>query len=242
MNAIIKPGSGAFVRAGAGSDVKPIDLTPIVPLFEGDYDQNLDPSQIRDPKVRAELEARAIIRAAQEEADGIRQEGHDEGFREGAQQAAEQVSELVDRLERDLRAVAADRAETLTAIEPQVLKLCMEIVEKVIRHEAKTDPRVVMRAIKSCLRRVKDGERISVRVSPDEVEEVRARRDKLAGLAQGCRELDIVDDRRVAVGGCIVESQAGVFDATIESQTAKIETKLRETLENEQLRPETGEQ
>lgn len=224
MNSIIK-------LRGRAADVQPIKLTPVGSDFDDDADVS-DLSLVKDPLVRARLEARNVMLQAQEEAAAVRREAYDEGYRAGMREAAEAASGLIQRLESDIAQLDADRTEVLGALEPQVLKLCMEIVEKVIRHEARTDPRVVMRVVKSCLRRVKDSEQVCIRVSPDELEEVMSRRDELAGLAQGLGELRIVDDRRVSPGGCVVESSAGDFDARIESQLSKIEDRLRETREN----------
>jgi flagellar biosynthesis/type III secretory pathway protein FliH len=233
LDALIKSGSRAASRSGEAANVKPVDLTPIGLHLDNDFEADMDLSLIRDPVLRARIEARGVVRGAQQEADGIRQEAHDEGCRSGLAEAAQAVNELIQRLESDIRQIASDRAEVLDAIEPQVLKLCMEIVEKVIRHEARTDPQIVMRAVKSCLRRIKDSEQVCLHISPDEVEAVKARRNELIGLAEGAGELRIVDDRRVSPGGCVVESSAGDYDAKVESQLAKIDEKLRETLRND---------
>jgi flagellar assembly protein FliH len=232
LNSIIKSHNRTGSPSGTAQDVKPVDLVPIGPYID-DLNVDLDLSRVKDPVLRAQIEARGIMRDAQEEADGIRQEAHDGGFRAGVEQAAAIADQLIQRLESDIQAVAEDRATMLDAVEPQVLKLCLEIVEKVIRHEAKTDPRIVMRVLRSCLRCIKDSDHVCVRVSPEEVEAVRARRDELSGLAEGAGEIRIVDDRRVAPGGCVVESSAGDFDAKIESQLSKIDEKMRETLEND---------
>lgn len=243
MNSIIKTGSHIRSFSDGAMDVKPVDLISLAPRLAGAFDVESDPALCDDPALRAQLEARAAVRAAHEEAESIRKQAHDEGYRRGMEQAILTASELVGRLESDLEAVAQDRAEVLGAVEPHVLKLCLEIVEKIVRHEAKTDPRIVIRAIKSCLRRIKDSDLVCVRVSPSEVEEVKALLDDLAGLAQGVRQISVVEDRRISPGGCVVESAAGDFDARIESQLSRIDDKLRETLHNDRDKPhpEPGE-
>lgn len=233
MNSIIKSRVQAVTSADPSPDVKPVDLTPIGPQVDDDLGSGLDLSRVKDPVLRAQILARGIVRDAQEEAEGIRREAYDEGRRAGAEQAASDANELIARLESDIRQIASDRAEVFDAIEPQMLKLCLEIVEKVIRHEIRTDQRVVMRAIKSCLRRIKDSDQICIHVSPEEVEAVRARRDELAAMADGAGEIRIVDDRRVDPGGCLVESCAGDYDARVASQLNRIDEKLRETLTND---------
>jgi len=107
------------------------------------------------------------------------------------------------------------------------------IAEKVIRREARTDKRVVIRAIESVLKRTTLAEEVCVRVNPAEVELVRHGRDELLSVAEGVRSLTVREDRRVPVGGCVVESDAGYFDATINTQIKKIERTLLEACEND---------
>jgi flagellar assembly protein FliH len=114
-----------------------------------------------------------------------------------------------------------------------LLKLCVESVEKIVRHEIRTDPKVVLRVIKACLRRVTESDEVRVRVNPSELAAVRAQRDELLQIAEGVRAINIMDDRRVSPGGCTVETATGDFDATVETQMEKIERKLVETFKNE---------
>ncbi|MHB9037034.1 MAG: FliH/SctL family protein [Armatimonadota bacterium] len=194
--------------------------------------RSLDGSVDVDPLKRARSEANLIISSAHAEAQSIRDEALAEGHRIGMEEGRRRVQELIHRLEADIASVAADREAVLLEIEPEVLKLCVHAVEKIIRHEIKTDPRIVLRVIKSCLRRVKDSSEVRIKVNPSELAEVRAQRDELLGLADGLRAVSIVDDRRISPGGCVVETSSGDFDATIETQLDRINKKLGDTYED----------
>lgn len=237
MSRIIKRSGRAELSDLPFGTVKPIDLAQInaPPAPAGDHPDL--PVSPEDVLARARQEADVIIRTAHAEAEAIHDNacarGRREGLEAGVREAAQAADDLIRRLEADLTAVEADRDALADAIEPQALKLCMEAVEKIVRHEARTDTRVVLRVIRSCLRRVKDSSEVYLRVNPEEIAEVRAQRDELLGLAEGVRTINIVDDRRVSRGGCIVESPSGDFDARIETQLDRLDDKLMETLEND---------
>jgi len=152
MSNVIKAGNatnvsafGTAVPKQAVMDVKPAQLTHLLQDAQNNAHSILD---------RAQQEAEIIIRTARADADAIREQAYAEGYQAGMEQAIQAPNELIARLESDIAQVAEDRDQILAAIEPEVLKLVVETVEKVIRHEVSTNPRIVTRTIKSVLRRV----------------------------------------------------------------------------------------
>ena len=239
MGSVIKCNGGMAIAMSQRPNVKPVDLVPMESLRPGLGGAG-GSSLPEGPAERAKRQAEIIVRTAHSEAESIKEQAYNEGFQQGIADAAKCAEELIARLEHDIAEAAADRAGVVDAVEPQALKLCMEAVEKVIRHEVRTDPRVVERVVKSCLRRIKDSSEIYVRVSPEELEHVKARREELVGLAEGSREIHIVEDRRISPGGCVIETASGDLDARIETQLDKLNTKLVETMENDRLQNRSG--
>jgi len=182
---------------------------------------------------KARTQADMIVRTARAEADGVLTQARDEGLRQGLEQAAERSTQLIARLESELAELDAARRALIDSTESDLLKLCVGIVEKIVRHEVRTSPAVVLRTVKSCLRRLKDAGEITVRVSPSEIEAVKAERDALLDSAGGARGIHIVDDRRIEAGGCVLEAASGDLDARIATQITQIEKKLTETFDDD---------
>ncbi len=232
MSTVIKR-SHSFLFAKI-ADLRPPDLS----VIETDERSALERSaQILEQATR---EAEIIVRSARGEAKSIHQQAYEEGYRAGAAEAVQNISSLTEKLEDDVKNIGQDRQAVLDGIEPAVLKLCMETVEKIIRHEIKTDPRIVVRAIKSCLRRVKDSSEVYVRVSSKEIAEVRALRDELMEAAEGVHGINIQDDRRISPGGCVVESATGDFDARIETQMDRVNKKITEIYGDDRYQADSG--
>jgi flagellar assembly protein FliH len=187
----------------------------------------------QDVVTRAKQQVEIIIRTAQAEARGLRDSAYTEGYSAGVQAAADAGAALLATLEQAIADETEERANLVRSIEEQALMLCVDTAEKVIRHEVRTDPGIVARALKLCLRRVRDRDEVTVRVGPREVAAIREMRDELLGSAEGLRGMSIVDDRRISAGGCIVESSSGDFDARIETQVDQIRRKLMDAFHNE---------
>ena len=227
MNRVIKSGRMSSLSGDAPVVVAPAELM-----------RELRSDDARHALTKGEQQAKIIVATARAEAESIHERARAEGYKAGLAEAAQATHELIQTLERDIAEVAAERATLVDSVELDVLKLCVEAVEKLTRHEVKTDPRTVLRMIKSCLRRVKDRNEVRVRVSPEEVEQVKACREELLGVTEGLRELGIIEDRRVSRGGCVVETPSGDIDARIETQVQQMDSKLMETYEDG--RRETG--
>jgi flagellar assembly protein FliH len=197
-------------------------------------------SDVRDVVIRAKQQVEIIVRTAQSEAKALLDQAYADGYQAGIGEAGRRSEELLGQLSQAIADEAAEREALVRAIEEQVLMLCVDGAEKIIRHEIRTDPGIVARAVKSCLRRVRDRNELTVRVSPQEVAHIRAMRDELLASAEGIRGVNVVDDRRVSAGGCVVESMSGDLDARIETQIDQIRRKLMDTFENESSKPVSG--
>ena len=219
--------------------VKPfvLDLPRIHETDDAAGQSRISPEEILD---QARQQAQIIVMTARSEAEDVRRAAYDDGYRAGIEEAGKTAEGLIARLEHDITAAAEDKKDQLEALEPQILKLCREIVEKIIRHEIRTNSHVVVRTVKSCLRRIKNSDEVRVRVSPQEVEAVRAQREELKSLAEGISGIHIVDDRRISPGGCVVESASGDIDARVETQLELVNTRIQETYEREHYSANSG--
>ena len=94
------------------------------------------------------------------------------------------------------------------------------------------NPEVIRQVISNAIRRVTDKENIRIRVSVTDAPRVKEMRDDLLEVVDGLRHLEIIDDRRVGDGGCVIETNAGTIDAKIETQLGEVARALGVT-ENE---------
>lgn len=212
-----------------------IDRTPFVIKHESSQqDDEVDAiSQTRE-------QVESILRTAEAEAHAVVDQAYRDGYQAGMRDAMVKADELISEMENNITSFIKEKQEFADTVEPELLKLCLDIVEKIVRHEIKTDPRVVTRVIKSCLRRIKDGDTVSIRVSKQDVEYVRAQRDELLSVAESVRAINIIDDRRISPGGCVLESFSGDLDARIETQIEQIRKKLMETISNDCVNTASG--
>ena len=184
---------------------------------------------------QAQREADEMREDARLQAEALREAAWQEGFHNG-QEAGRDAIEVKLRAEREaerqeLRAQVQEIVEGIGTArqalwerqEAEMVTFVLAIARQVIKTEVSQNPEVVRHVIQNALRRVTDKEQVRIRVSVGDAGRVRAMREDLMTMLDGLRHLEIVDDRRVGDGGCVIETGAGTIDAKVETQMAEIE-------------------
>ena len=130
--------------------------------------------------------------------------------------AGETRLDPMERLVQTCRSLAAtlqrEREGLLDSLEPQLLRLIFAAAETVIRREASVDPALVERTVADALGAASQAAAITVRVAPEQAAQVEQ------AFAGGDARLRVLADERITAGGCLVTTDWGDIDATLEAQ------------------------
>jgi flagellar assembly protein FliH len=183
---------------------------------------------------RARAEAAEMVADAEIQAEVLReaawQEGRYNGEQEGRAAAHARIQAEGEAQRAALRAqwdaLIDDIADARQALwqtqEQEMLALTLAIARQVIKTEATQNPEVVRHVIANAVRRVVDKEMVRIRVCVGEAGRVREMRQDLLETLDGLHHLEIIDDRRISAGGCVIETNSGTIDAKIETQLGEI--------------------
>ena len=185
---------------GAGPAATSAHASPAHPAAE--------PAQAVDPTAQ---HAEAVKQA--------RQSGYQDGYRDGlvalegfkqsfAHQATLQVGQLVKSIGSQLDAMQQEMAEALAAT-------ALSLARQIVRSELAARPESVAAVAQEALETLMLSARhITLRVHPDDQPLVA----EGAGEILAARGARLVGDAEIARGGCIVESNIGLVDASIETR------------------------
>ena len=202
------------------------------PAGAGGHDSAPDPEVVaREIVLRAEAQAREILDEARSHCAVIEEEARIKGLAKGRGEAAAQIREELDQLRERAEAMEREREEFYRAAEPELAQLSVEIARKVLKQEINQNPEAVIEVVRDTLRRVKEKD-VRIRVNPEDAALVRSRRDSFTDFTGAAGDLEVLGDRRVGRGGCIVETPGGSLDARLDPQLDIIEGEFsRESLE-----------
>ena len=171
------------------------------------------------------VDDRNLVSRAREEADAIREAARNEGYQAGLEQAMSDVQQVKESFEMFMEAPQA----VYEQIAPDILQISVDIAQKIIKKEAEEDPQVLINTIIDVLKGLsKDENKISLRVSPVQVDVVKQQVPEILNIAGLDAKVSVLADEEITEGGCLVSTSNGVVDATIETQLSVVCEALRE--------------
>jgi len=134
-----------------------------------------------------------------------------EGGDEGQSQAQHMRDEIRGLEARMLKEVESEVVRTAVRVAHEIL-----IAELAMREDAIVDVAV------TALSAAKNAKDINLRVNPRDAKALRGAKDRLVSNLTRAKDLEIREDRRVKQGGVLIETEAGVIDAQLETQLEEI--------------------
>src|SRR4051794_14628303 len=185
-----------------------------------DFAQLEGSPQRRPPSVPdAAARARAIVAAAEEEAERIRseaaQQGYCEGFEAGRAEARVELEPALRSLSEAIEGVRAHEAEAAAAVEREAVARAVDIAEKVVAGAVAVEPERVLDVVRGALRALVERERLVIQVNPADLALVNEAIAEIAGSLGGIEHVDVQEERRVARGGAVVRTTVGEVDARV---------------------------
>ena len=168
------------------------------------------------------LEANALLSAARKQAEEMeqkareayeqkREEGYRDGMEEGKLEHAEKMMETI-----------LSSVEFIEGIEDTLVSVVNQAIRKIIGDM--DDKERIVRIVRTALNTVRGQQKVTVRVAPaDEAAVSEALAAMTAGSSSGSAFLTIMADARLPRDSCILESELGVVDASLETQLKELE-------------------
>ena len=175
--------------------------------------------------------AEEIIAAAEAEAARIREEakaafeeekkkGYEKGLADGKLEISMQKLDLIDSSVAFMESVEDKMADV-------VLKALRSCVVEI------GDKEMVLQIVRKTMNAVIRTQRqVTLKVAPEMVEVVRARVAELKAAYSTIETLDVVEDPRLKGTACVLETEAGVAEASADPQIAAIEKSIQKHIKN----------
>lgn len=174
----------------------------------------------------AKAQAQTLLADAQAQADLIKKQAHQQGRQEGiAAGRQEGEAELKDKLHLVYQLAhdaAVGKEKIIANSESDIVNLVIDVAKKVIGEEINLNRQVVTQVAATAIAQVRSGDPLTIRVNPQDVETLMDYWNDALGENPGERHWQIVADRRVRAGGCIIDTEAGQVDAQIDTQLVRI--------------------
>lgn len=205
----------------------------------GQFDQGA-PSQgsqlesaVQDILEQARLKAAQIEQEAMQRALQIEDEARQRGYGDGLGAAQAQTAELLGAVRTMAESAQKEKWSFINRNEADVVGLALQIAGKILDEKIALEPEVVFGIARKALSLAVEREQIRIRANPEDVELLKSHKEDLMSSIDGVHKIEVITDRRVGRGGCVIETVAGNVDARIESQLCQVQGALRDVIEDD---------
>ena len=150
---------------------------------------------------------------AEKEAEDLKKKGYDEGYQEGLTKLNEQIIAL-DNEKKRLR----------HEMNQLILPLALKAAKKVVAGELQTHPETIVNIVLKALEPVMQNHKITLFINKADKEALEAEKPRIKEKLEQLESLIIKERDDVSPGGCIIETETGIINATIENQWRGIES------------------
>lgn len=165
------------------------------------------------------IDDRNLVSRAQVEAVSIKEEAVKDGYNKGLEQAQEEIAQVRSALEEFF----SYKEKVAEELAKNILDISVDIAQTIIKTEVSQDKEILLLTIIDILKTTgKSEDRVTLKVSNDDVEYVKLSVPQVLSLAQSEARISVVGMDGIDQGSVIVETSNGVVDASFKTQLGVI--------------------
>jgi flagellar assembly protein FliH len=171
---------------------------------------------------RVEEEALKQLKSVEEKAY---KEAFELGLVEGREQAFQEKKQLlhekIQHMDEIMAMLEGLKTKVVADHEAHIIRLIFEIASRIAMREIKQDPTSILPVILQVVQDAQSEEQITVRLSQDDFLFLEKMREKTGKTAEALRRVRLEAAEGVRSGGCLLESNYGSIDATVETRVSR---------------------
>lgn len=180
---------------------------------------------VKRAEAQSIAEAMDVLSAAQKEAEDIRQQAREEfeaqrklGYDKGLDDSKKEIA--IQKLEQVEKSI-----DYLSSMENKIVEIVLTALKKCVAEigDKELMVQVVQKAMQAVVR---NQQQVVLKVSPEMLPTVKERLNEILSKFPGVNYINLMDDPRIKGVSCIIETDAGNVEASLDHQLAAIEKAL----------------
>jgi len=214
------------------------DPKEFIPLFKQTVENDLKLTEEKKFKDAVSQEVKRVINVAvNREVEKVKkeyelkfpekyEEGKKKGIEIGHKELKERVELAIDTLKSIIRDAEDKRKNIINSAEKDVLEIASYLAEKVILRKIEIEENIVLDVVKEALDHVSGETKVILKLNPDDVKMVESVKEDILSQFEMLDKMDLIPDKSVTKGGCIIETESGIIDSDIKSRFEAVRKEL----------------
>ncbi len=171
---------------------------------------------------QAQSDADEIIEHARTEAEAMKshyaEEGKKEGYRDGTGQAMQAYAEKEAALEAEKDQIAAAYRAKEEQMERVITDAVCDLMERFFNVRFGDDKELLYHLVDNCILHIESSHQFLIKVNDEGFATLNEKKADLQAAVGADAQLDIVRDPVLTDGQCIIETDGGVFDCSLDTE------------------------
>jgi flagellar assembly protein FliH len=164
---------------------------------------------------------------AQGKAQGLA-EGREEGQNGARKELMARLLPLEDTLRNLIRQVEQVQEDILSKQEHEILQLCTKMAQKIVHTEISQNPALILANLREGLKFIGHHKVVAIKLNPRDLDLVRNRQEEISQSMLNLDGVTLEADPALLAGGCLIQTDLGQVDATIETQLGELEKTFKD--------------
>jgi flagellar biosynthesis/type III secretory pathway protein FliH len=186
----------------------------------------------------AQEKAQTLVAQAQSEAQRIYENARESGNQQGREEAKQDILPSIVAFGHAGQMLIVFEEQMVTRYAPQIAGFALDIAEKVIGHAVAENPEIVASVLERAKREVAEAKQMRIWLHPADHKILAETRPELIKIgSETGRTIEVVASEDVTRGGCRLETEMGLVDATLPTQIDEIRRQLLDELPSQNSGP-----
>lgn len=222
LEGLFADGDGENAEGGEASNL--IKANPEPPVPTGPDPEELLASA-REEIARMQEEA---MKALEQERETVLAQARETGYQEGFQKAQAEFKARQQELEQYQGALEDEYQKRIDELEPEFIETLTGIYEHIFHVELQGYRDILVYLIHSTIRKAENSRDFIVHVSQDDYPYVSMQKKQmLSGISTANITVEIIEDMLLGRNECMIETDAGIFDCSLDTELEELTKKLR---------------
>lgn len=175
----------------------------------------------------AQQKAEEILAAARSQAAELEKEGFEKGESRGREEARSEILPALIGFAQAGQSLIVFEEQMVSRFTPHIVRLALEIAEKIVGQAVAEDPAIVASVLERARQEIPDARSVRVRLHPADYKVLaELRPDLIRAGTEGGRKVEVLAADEIGRGGCRIETEIGVVDASLPIQFQEIKRQL----------------
>ena len=218
VDALLSPdGQSAIVKAGQQQ-------------AQEDINEELEAARAELAQIKEEAEN--MLEQANAQIEVMRrnamEEAREQGFQEGYQRGMENVQDMERACHARREELEAEYQQKIEELEPEFIDALTSIYEHIFKVDLSDYRQIVINLLIDALQKTSSASSYIIHVSKKDYPQVmREKKRILEEAGTSTENLEIISDMTLSESQCMIETEAGVYDCSLETELKELGRKLR---------------